>query len=91
VSLINALALVSLVEGHVPVRVADIHVPRDRVVNVILGQVQQGIAWAPLIWAVADSVDHGSLPAIIRLGGTCTQAGGDHTARHRGSRCNAHK
>jgi hypothetical protein len=91
-SLINALTLIGVLRGDVPVGVADIHIPRHRVVNVILGQVEQGIPWAPVIWAVADSVDLRRRRAIInRLGGTCAQPRGDHTARHQDSRCEAHK
>lgn len=84
-SLIDALTLIGLVRSHVPIRVADIHVPSHRVIHVILGQVQQGIPWAPAIWPVAHTVDHRGRRAIInRLGGTSTQTG--QTAGHQHSR-----
>lgn len=90
-SLINALTLIGLVRGHVPVGVADIHIPCHRVVNMILGQVQQGIPWAPVIWTVTHNADHRGRRAIVdRLGGTCTQTDQIQTARHQHSRCKPH-
>jgi hypothetical protein len=89
-SLVNTLTLIGVLRGHVPIGVTDIHVPRHRVVNVILGQVQQRITWAPMIWAVAQTVDlRGRRAVINRLGGTCAQAhaGETHTAGHQHSRC----
>src|ERR1700678_3363240 len=50
-SFIDTLALIALVKGDVIVGVADVHVPRHRVVNVVLGQVEQGIPRTPAIRA----------------------------------------
>lgn len=87
-ALIDALTLITLVEGHVIVGVADVHVPRHRVVNVVLSQVEQGIAWAPAIWTPTHMVDHCGGPTIIvGSGDTCTQTGHCQSAAHQHRRC----
>jgi hypothetical protein len=74
-SFVNAITLIGLILGYVIVGVADMHVPCHRQRNVILGQVQQGIPWAPVIRTPAHTVDHRGRRAIINcLSGTCAYA-----------------
>ncbi len=63
---------ISLALGHPVPGVANTHVPIDIPVRPTLGDIQ-GIPWAPVIWAVAQTVDHRRARRADRLGGTCTQ------------------
>ena len=80
-ALIDALTLVGLVGRHVPVGVADAHVPRHRVVDVILSQVEQRIPRTPGVRPIAPAVDPGGRRAVIvGVGDAGTKTGQTQTA-----------
>ncbi len=78
---------IALAVGHPIPGVANTHVPIDIPVGPTLRDIQ-GLPWAPVIWAVALTVDHRRARRADRLGGTCAQpqTGQPQTARHQHSR-----
>ena len=85
---INALALIGLFRGQVIVGVTDVHVPRDRVVDMVSESGGTVNRLGTSVWAPAHMIDHrGGSTVVVRSDDTCTQTGRCQAAAHQHRRC----